>query len=253
MLDRFQASICVVWICLSLTACYGPVTLSDSHEVKSIVFPDIDKITTAKVGDVLVVSASKTISPALRISALTTFGKAEGETSVFYCGLTFEPGLVPQRGSIESMGRSGICYGPYRGSATAWDGTTSSMGCNGYTAQMDICQDIIDGTYFVYYPNYNKSPVIPLEQDFDNISKTEMVVSNDSNFLMEIVYLGRIENRLKFLFRKSRGDLSEPSYEKEWNVSLGEELTLVESEGARLQIISANDNEVTYRVESNFQ
>ena len=237
-------------LCLLIAGCFGPITLQDYSETRVIEVPGDSEIHTATVGDVMVARRKQTVVRAIKISADTIFGKSEGESTVFYCGLSFKPEVIPLRGSVESMGRTGECYGPARGSNTDGNGLTSTMGCDGTVAQMDICQDIEDDTFFVYYPNHNKAPVIPLEQDFENISTTEMLVPAAGSFLQEIKYVDLSQDSLQFRYREFSDESELPDFEQDLQIPLTETPMKLIIRGVELDITSTSDTEIEYRLVS---
>lgn len=79
---------------------------------------------------------------------------------------------------------------------------------------------------------------------------TRPVVS-ESNFQQTLIYSGRVGDRVKIGYRESAGDMARPAFsnEAEYDLSVSKEVAY---RGAKIRIIEANNQSITYEVISNF-
>ena len=74
----------------------------------------------------------------------------------------------------------------------------------------------------------------------------------DSNFLQILIYNGKINNSINFLYREFIDNISRPNFEQDISYNL-EESNIINFKGLKMKIISSTSQSVTYEVLDNFK
>lgn len=76
-------------------------------------------------------------------------------------------------------------------------------------------------------------------------------VPEKNQFQQELLYNGKIGNRVALGYREFSGDLARPAFSNEVSYDLSESTTLG-YKGARIEVIKATNTEITYKLVSGF-
>ena len=244
LIMRLLATLTVL---LFLTGCASnPVTQIDYTKSTVVDYPEKGSITTRGLGDRLVAKGMRTVGPALEIATHIQFNKKEGESSILTCAATVGPGTYFKKGVYTQGESRSECYGPAQYFVTREDGSTSSWDCTGAGGVGNVCETL-DGKYFLAY-GWTR---LPLEQDFQHLSKSEKTIENRDNFIQEILYNGRIGNNLKFVYREFSNDYVRPAFTQEVQYDLSQS-NIIGFKTLRLEVIDATNTEITYKLLQNF-
>ena len=242
----------VLSIALWLTACASsPVALVDTTNTEVIDYPQVGEVVTRGLGERLVAKGIRVTGPALHVRSETQFNKKEGEGSIMTCALTVPAGTYFKRG-IYDAGKDtpsfgGDCFGPVQAILSLADGTTN-WNCPGTIVSAHVCRGRDDHYFLVTIGTVQ----IPLEQDFQNLNVTTGVIEDTTNFVQELVYNGRVDNYLRFIYREFSNELARPSFTQEAQYDLSES-TVIGFKDLRMEILDASNTEITYRLISNFK
>ncbi len=90
--------------------------------------------------------------------------------------------------------------------------------------------------------------VCDTENGFERVTRP---VISENNFQQTLIYSGRVGDRVKIGYRESSGDMARPAFsnEAEYDLSVSNEIAY---RGAKIRIIEANNQSITYEVLSNF-
>ncbi len=237
----------VMALSMTLTGCVmSPITPMDTTKTQLVDFPSPGATTTLGLGETLVAKGTRTTGLALTVSDTTTFGKKQGEGSIWTCGITVPPDSAFMRGVFKTETTEAECFGPFDFQVTLSDGSTN-FNCPGRFYVGDVCRDRADESIFVAH-NQQK---FPLEQAFDNIVIQERVAEHDVNFVQEFIYNGRVGDSLKFIYRELSDSLLRPAFTQEVQYDYSESKT-VGFKKLRMEILNATNTEITYRLLSSF-
>lgn len=216
--------------CASIQTNYVP-------EVRQISFPDIGVERTASIGDPMVRQGTETLTEGAILSS---------DNNIH--GMRLSPGFYPQIGEDEKyiftsfqtgntqsgMGRvvigSGI-FGPgiypqsIRFSKEKQE--TCVVGPGAYGITQATCD-----TEHNY--SFERRPLV-----------------SDNNFQQTLIYSGRVGDRIKVSYREFSGNMARPAFSNEAEYDLSDSRTIA-YRGARIRVIKADNQSITYEVESNF-
>lgn len=230
---------------LLLAGCASPIKRVDQTTKQSVDYPKIGQTATTGLGERLVAKGVQTTGDAIEIVRQTQFNKAEGESSVLTCAATVGPGHVYKSGIYDTPGRKAICYGPVSFHVTLSDGGTN-WNCPGRTGVGDICKDE-SGNWFLAIV----AGQIELKQDYDNIREVRKVVEHQKNFIQELIYNGRVDDHLKFIYREFTDNVARPAFTQEVQYDLSDS-SVIGFKRLRIKVIEASNTEITYQLIRNF-
>ena len=236
----------VALLSLVMVGCaVSPIKMIAQTEKKLVDYPKVGKIITKGLGESLVAKGIQTIGKAIEILEPTQFNKAEGESSIATCALTVFPCSLFKHGVYDSESRKADCYGPVNYQSTLADGTTN-WNCPGSLGVGYICIDTADKFFLAV-----RTGQVELKKDFDHIRVVKKVVKGQDNFVQEIIYNGRVGDYLKFIYREFSDNLARPAFTQEVQYDLSKS-SVVGFKNLRLEIIQANNTEITYKMINNF-
>ena len=236
--------------------CYAnPIVTMDTSKAVLVDYPDIGAIRDAHVGETVAAKGAYRAVQQLEIVEAATFGKEEGEASVWNCGYTIAPSTAKQRGVFDKVWRgqeiSASCFGPLLAALTESDGATSGN-CRGQTIMIDVCQDDLDASYFLVNPDHPAGKVVlPLKQDFDNFRVTDVWIKSSENALHDVTYSGRSGNTVELVYRKFSGDSERPDITTELDFDLSES-PQIQYRDLVIEVIEATNTSIKYRLLGNF-
>ena len=82
--------------------------------------------------------------------------------------------------------------------------------------------------------------------------RTTAVKIDDPGFSQELIYNGRVDNDIKFIYREFSNQLVRDAFTQEVQYDL-ELSSVIGFKGVRLEIIEATNSEITYRVKNHFK
>lgn len=214
------------------TACATP-NYNYVPDVKYISRPDIGVKTTAAVGDEMLVQGN--------LSAKDGISLSSAEKVSMY---SFSPGFYPQVGDDEKNTYYSFAVG---------DGKTpiSGLGSAKRGVLADPLQSIAvskEDSKFCAVTAYN------IKTCKKDISFRKDNRSNESldSFQQTLIYSGRVGNKINIGYREFSGDRARPAYNNDVEYDLNAD-KVIAYKGADIQILSANNKEITYIVNKNFR
>ena len=226
----------------------SPITPMDLTNTEIVDFPKIGTPQTRNLGERLVAKGIRTTGKALQISKSTVFGKKEGEAAILTCAWSAAPSTQFYKGLWSREGESlADCYGPFPLQVTQADGATN-FNCPGTLVMGDVCQDRITENFFAAAGVIRQD----LKQSSRNLSVTEKVATSQTSFIQELLYNGRVENNLKFIYREFSDDMIRPAFSQEvqYDLSNSDEIGF---KSVRMRILDASNTVLKYELLSNFQ
>lgn len=91
-------------------------------------------------------------------------------------------------------------------------------------------------------------PLCDTEKPYQ-FTKRPLISSND--FQQTLIYSGRVGNRIRVSYREFSGNMARSAFTNEAEYDLSES-TIIAYRGARIEVLEANNEEIRYRVLSNF-
>ena len=85
-----------------------------------------------------------------------------------------------------------------------------------------------------------------------DITTKKVVLNKDLSFKQEFIYNGKVGNSIKFVYREFSNDFARPSFTQDIQYDLSES-TLVGFKGLKIEILSATNTLIKYKVISHFK
>jgi len=214
------------------TACATP-SYNYTPDVKYVSRPDIGVKTTAAVGDEMLVQGN--------LSAKDGISLASAEKVSLY---SFSPGFYPQVGDDEKNTYYSFILGdeknPVGGLGSAKKGVIADPIKNIAITKEDA--------KFCAVTAYN---IKTCKKDIvfrkDNRSNESL-----DSFQQTLIYSGRVGNKVNIGYREFSGDRARPAFNNDVEYDLDSDKTIA-YKGADIQILSADNKEITYIVNKNFR
>ena len=237
---------------LILSGCVGSRVTEMDIMIETVDYPETGVVATIEFGERLVAKGNLMTGLALEIVEATQFGKKEGEASVMTCAMTVLPGSWLQHGVSKSGSSQADCFGPVSFRGTLADGTTSKWLCDGTELTGNICRDS-NGKYFVATMSSltTRATKSYLQQDFDHIRLVRKFVDNESSFIQDLIYNGRVGSDLKFIYREFWDDINRPAFVQYIQHDYSE-TSIIEIKDLQFEIIDATNAQLTYKLIRNF-
>jgi hypothetical protein len=226
-------------IFLFLTSCgttstFEPINLK---ETTLIDFPEKGVTVTASLGDRLVAKGYKEDGPAYDIN--------EGLLVPSYNGHCAVINSSRQNSFVNKINSNGDeCAGPFIIS-TSLDTGGTDWNCPGKTFSIDICYNKSKDMFYRSGPHQDK-PIDP-----NLIQKTRKMTIAQANYVQELIYNGRVDNNLRFIYREFSGDMIRPAFNQTVQYDFNES-KFISFKGLTLEIIEANNQLIRYKLISNF-
>lgn len=250
---------------LALAACSTePAFKTQPTSVQTISFPPVQQVTSAAVGDAMIASGTQSNGNFLEIKQMTTFGNAEGESRtplIGLCSFTVAPGRYYKTDPVKKsegflkVGEEIPCYGPVPTKMTEPNGTQSFLGCTGNHPDSRVCVD--ENGFYSVVPVYSQFGALAgfslheLKKDFQNISVVSSSGNGNGSQVKEFRYLGKQNNTFMFAYREYDDYPHHFVTETRYQYDLSN-TNVIGFENMRAQIINANDNQIEFRLLSNF-
>ncbi len=115
--------------------------------------------------------------------------------------------------------------------------------------EKNICLlDVNNSGIFNYYAIKHESEIFPLDKPFDYKS-VQNITYNDDSFKYQVLYQGKIGNKIKISFREFKNDMVRPAFTQDIEYEL--ELTkptIIGFKGLRIEVSKATNQNITYSV-----
>jgi hypothetical protein len=218
----------IVSIAMLLSGCATP-SYNYLPAVKDVSAPPVGSTATVGVGDKMLEQGHYQEIDGIRLSETVKVGLVgtytfnagdyakKGENSQ---GEFFLPGNFPGSGSVEK----GALTDPFQTMLLKPDGST-------------LCGVSIFGAY-VCHSNVKVERI-----------KVPSLTANA--FQQTLIYSGKVGNKINIGYREFSGDMARPAFNNDVEYDLSESKT-IGYKGARLEIIEATNDHITYRVDRNF-
>ena len=226
-------------ISLFLTSCgttstFEPINLKEKTLID---FPEKGTTVTASLGDRLVAKGYKEDGPAYDLN--------EGlivQNVILNCSFTNNSRQNYFVNKINSNGDE--CAGPFVLS-TSLDTGGTNFNCPGKTFARDICYSKSRDIFYVNFPNQYK-PIDP-----NLIQKTRKMAIAQANYVQELIYNGRVDNNLKFVYREFSGDMIRPAFSQTVQYDYNES-KFISFKELTLEIVEAKNQIIKYKLINNF-
>ena len=98
---------------------------------------------------------------------------------------------------------------------------------------------------------FNNGGLVIIKSGKVSFTKTKIIDQNNPTFQQELIYNGRHEDNIKFLYRELSNDLMRPAFTQDIQYDLKESNT-IGFKGVRIEIIEATNRYIKYRVSKSF-
>ncbi|UAL11226.1 hypothetical protein [Caulobacter segnis] len=228
MLKYMFVAVCA----LGLTACAS--TQSVMPRVDIVDRPELGGLAQAELGDTIVEKGKITTYDGLALKNEVTWGDG-----FILKKFTISPGRLRARQSDSSF----TYY--YSDKMTTYD---AILGTSPYAAG-GLCVKKNDPSYVrgFFQTGKCKNNFKPAPE----VSVTRVIDLDAPNFRQELIYNGKSDNTLKFLYREFSGDYARPSFSQDVQYDLKDGNT-IGFKGVRIEVVEASNTRLSYRLISSF-
>ena len=230
----------IVGLILILSSCAStpqlqPVNLVDKTLID---YPEKGVTVSATLGERLVAKGYKSDGPAIEIKEGVLENSTFGNCAV--SNQTLQSKFI----SRTNPSNGDICAGPFFMTTTLDSGETN-WNCPGEVFNAYICYNKEDDRF----SREKSKKKNPMYKDLVRIVRKQ--VSSSTNFVQELIYNGRVDNNIKFIYREFSEDMMRPAFNQTVQYDFNES-KLISFKGLTLEIIEANNLLIKYRLISNF-
>lgn len=226
----------ILFVAVILNGCaHNRTLIHPSNTIKVINYPELNVESEAEIGQSMVSTSKKAISQAIETSQEIIHN---GSTY----NLTIPAGILP----IYTSDNQGTFY------RTRPPSNLTTLG----VAQPDLVCGIyipLDKTkpthVFWMGSPYDTTPVVDAHAGID-FKLTNITEPMESGFQKELIYSGISQNTISILYREFLNDMARPAFSQELKYDLSQD-RLVGFQGARFEIIKADNNKIRYKVIKN--
>jgi hypothetical protein len=231
----------IIALILILSSCtsvpqFQPVNLV---ETTLIDYPEKGIVVFATLGERLVAKGYKQDGPAYEIEAGML---VDNDESFFNCSLatnTRQSNFI----SRKNTSNGDMCAGPFYYYWIETSGETTTN-CNGTSQTTDICFSNAESKFYL-----QRKPDFVLNQNL--VTKTRKQTTSSTNFVQELIYNGRVDNNIKFIYREFSEDMIRPAFNQTVQYDFNDS-KFISFKGLTLEIIEANNQLIRYKLISNF-
>lgn len=231
----------IVGLILILSSCAStpqllPVNLVDTTLID---YPEKSVVVSATLGERLVAKGYRQDGPAIEIEAGLL---VDNDESYLKCSLATN-NQQSHFISRKNTSNGDMCAGPFN---YFWieSSLETSANCNGASQTSFICSSNEENKFYL-----QRRPDYDLNQSL--IKKTRKQTTSRTNFVQELIYNGRVDNNIKFIYREFSEDMIRPAFNQTVQYDFNES-KLISFKGLTLEIIEANNLLIKYRLISNF-
>lgn len=214
---------------LTLLSCTTPKNYQP--KVTNVSFPELNKATSASVGDRMVEQGSSTLMTGITLRQPNNIANRQ-----------FSAGFYPQVGEDEKYTYHSFQIGQSYNGMGALTGAMDVETLRASKEKQQLCVMSIMRTLAL------GMKMCDTEYAFE---RSERRVVGPNNFQQTLIYSGRVGDRVKIGYREFSGDMARPAFSNEVEYDLSKSDT-VTYKGARIQILSADNETIRYKVLSNF-
>lgn len=237
----------------------SPLVSGDYVNTELIDYPEAGINITAGLGETLVRKGIRQTGSAIIIDRPLRFGNLSflGCSPVVEPGSFFQNSVYQRSGNTTMFGdtpvpspRNGAaCYAVGLARNVNDDGRSDFV-CSGQTISgPSVCYSEVGDNYFLV-GNGNQISELP-QQNVGGIRREQRSVQRQTNFVQELIYNGRVDNNLRFIYREFSNDLVRPAFTQEVQYDTNES-NIIGFRDLRIEVISATNTEIVYKLISNF-
>lgn len=201
---------------------------------QAISFPELNTQASAAIGDTMIAQGTSTLTRGIILREVNRIQTYE-----------LNPGFYPQTGEDENftyhsytVGNVGNGFGWLRvGGGLLGPGMNDVQSIRAAKSQQQLCAVRAIGV-----------PFCDTEHSYD---RTERAIVGENNFQQTLIYNGRVGNRIRIGYREFSGDIARPAFSNEVEYDLSDSME-INYRGARIRIVSANNQRIEYVLLSNF-
>jgi hypothetical protein len=224
----------------------GCATISISEtKLKLIEYPQLNKVVTAKIGEDVVKYGNLNVSKGIVV---------KGKIIRDYDGFNHGFKSNQERSGLAFKRDDDECYGPLNGIVQDAFGTQFRDNRIWFVCVRE--SDVNKSLYLYKYTGRYREEVDDINNEYNIVSEMTSSYRDgnylDSNFLQILIYNGKINNSIKFLYREFIDNISTPNFKQDISYNL-EESNIITFKGLKIKIISSTSQSVTYEVLDNFK
>ena len=217
-------------------------------ESEKVDFPPLNTSTTLGLGDTLASKGYKSFTPAIKVLEEVTLENRTKARPRHW----IPKGSTGKLSNVLKVAKTGVeiaCFNI----RVDWEAHWNWYNKPGTSDANPLCRDP-EGNY-KWQSEYVLDDKRGLGVDFvpfsGEIEEFTEVNLNSPTFIQELIYNGRIENALKFVYREFSGDYIKPAFTQEVQYDLNQS-EVIGFKNLRIKIINATNTEIEYILESNF-
>jgi len=226
----------------------SPLVSGNYVNTELIDYPEADINITAGLGETLVRKGIRQSGSAIIIDAPLSFGNA----TLLTCAATVDPGSFFQNSVYQGSNatRNGAaCYNVGL-ARTSNDSGGTNFNCPGVLLPTaSVCYSDQVNNYFLV-TGVGVIWQLP-QQNIGSIRREQRAVQRQTNFVQELIYNGRVDNNLRFIYREFSNDLVRPAFTQEIQYDSNES-SIIGFRDLRIEVISSSNIEIVYKLISNF-
>ena len=231
----------IIGLILILSSCASTPELQPVNflDTTLIDIPEKGVVVSATVGERLVAKGIKEDGPAIEIEAGLL---VDNDESYFKCSLATND-KQSHFISRKKTSNGDMCAGPFN---YFWIETSleTTANCDGTSKTSFICSSFEENKFYL-----QRRPDYDLNQSL--VRKSRKQTTSSTNFVQELIYNGRVDNNIKFIYREFSEDMIRPAFNQTVQYDFNES-KFISFKGLTLEIIEANNQLIKYRLISNF-
>ena len=202
-------------------------------QVTNISNPPLNQIATAYVGESLLEQGRAIQADGIKIDSRQALDKAK---------MALSSGTYIKIGENEKQ----EFYLPHKGSDSGKLEQTSLLLSFNPAALQSIVVDKNTGKISLISSN-----VKSYDGDIVNFTKTKITIKDTNSFQQTLIYNGKVGNKINIGYREFSGDIARPAFTNSVEYDLNES-KIIGYKGARVEVISADNQSIKYKVLQNF-
>lgn len=225
-----------IFVAAALSGC---ATVKNNYvpRTEQISFPALNEVRTATIGEELLRQGTATTTKGVYLGQQNQIG-----------GYVLSKGFYPLTGEDEEFVYTSYQVGNANadlGSVTMKGGLFGATGLpNGIRFSKEKQQTcvIVTGVYGISQPQCDTEYAFQF---------TERPIISSNNFQQTLIFSGRVGNKIRISYREFSGNAARPAFSNEAEYDLATS-DVIAYRGARVKVIDANNQTITYEVLSNF-
>lgn len=216
----------IIFLALAVSGC-AQQKFNYTPKYENLSHPPVGEVTTAHIGERMLIQGLRIDTEAVHVKNTDTFGLA----------YTVTPGTFLKHGEDERR----IYYHAHAGEGAGI--VTSAALADPFSGVMvdkksnEFCIVSVYGTYSC--------------SDDTEFELVEIPVIRSDNMQQTLIYSGRVGNKINVVYREFQGDTIRQAFTNAVEYDLSES-DVIGYKGARIKVIEATNQQITYEVISNF-